>query len=471
MLSVSHFGRSVAAVLTLFSIAFLGTASAASSAAQPLNRQRSGKLAVAVQASLQARAGERDRLRQLARRACAAHRQALCARVNAQLTRSDPDARPARRSALRGRRKEHALKPPAAGTGPSASGNSPSPSGSSSNGLDSPSTGTETPLTSITNANPQESESSTSTTAGFEPGLNSGANMNLDVAGSAQLGAKLVRIAFLINETPAQMEAVIAGYAARGIRVLPLACFDGTLPSAGETQQLASWAQAYGPGGTYWASHPAISPEPIQAIEFGNETSYGYQYGDEPGDRSYQERAETYARRVEQASEAITATGIPVGVLAQADDWSGEWVNGMYAAVPDLGKYVAGWTIHPYGPNWKERVEDLVQQTAAHGAPSTIPIDITEWGLSTDNSDCVTENYGWNPCMSYQEAATTLSRNVSEMRQLLGGRLHIFCVYAVRDQAPAETSNNREAYFGALQQDLQPKGAYTTAVQTLLASS
>lgn len=316
-----------------------------------------------------------------------------------------------------------------------------------------------------------EEASSTPSTPGFEPGLNSGANMSLDVSGSAQLGAKVVRIAFLIDETPAQLEPIIAGYAAKGIRVLPLACFDGTMPSADEVQQLASWAKAYGPDGTYWTGHPETSPEPIQAIELGNETSYGYQYGDEPGDRSYTQRAETYARRVEQTAEAITATGIHVGVLAQADDWSGDWVSGMYAAVPDLSRYVAGWTIHPYGPNWRERFEDLIAQTAAHGAPATIPIDITEWGLSTDNGDCVTENYGWNPCMTYPQAAETLSATVSEMRQLLGGRLHMFFVYAVRDQATAETSNNREAYFGALQQDLQPKGAYTTAIQTLLASS
>ncbi len=293
--------------------------------------------------------------------------------------------------------------------------------------------------------------------------------MSLDVAGSVQLGAKVVRIPWVISETPAQMEPVIAGYAAKGIRVLPLACFDGTMPSASEAQQLASWVKAYGPDGSYWASHPG-TPQPLESIEFGNETSYGYQYGDEPGDLSYQERAETYAIRFRQAAEAIATTGIHVGLLAQADDTSGDWVNGMYAAVPNLSKYVAGWTIHPYGPTWRGRLEDLIAQTAAHGAPATIPIDITEWGLSTDNGTSVTENYGWTPFMTYQEAAETLTRSIAEMRQMLGGRLHMFDVYAVRDQAPAGTSNDREDYFGALQQDLQPKGAYTTAVQDLLAS-
>jgi hypothetical protein len=490
MLSLSHFGRSVAAILTLFAVALLGVLNAGPSGAQTLNRPRAEKLAVPAQATLQARTAERRRhhLRQEARLACASHERTLCLRVRARLARIDAQSSRVVHGGAHRRGKDATTRASthtsAGGSNPSGTGSSsasssngsgsssgaPSPSASGSESGSSPAGGsgaTEPPLSGTL---PGEG-SSTSSAPGFEPGLNSGANMSLDVAGSAQLGAKVVRIAFLIDETPAQLEPVIAGYAAKGIRVLPLACFDGTMPSAGEARQLASWAQAYGPSGTYWAAHPETSPEPIQAIEFGNETSYGYQYGDEPGSRSYRERAETYALRVEQTAEAITATGTPVGVLAQADDWSGDWVEGMYAAVPDLSRYVAGWTIHPYGPNWRERLEDLIAQTTAHGAPATIPIDITEWGLSTDNGDCVTENYGWSPCMTYPQAAEALSRTVSEMRQLLGGRLHMFFVYAVRDQAPAETSNNREAYFGALQQDLQPKGAYTTAVQTLLASS
>jgi hypothetical protein len=496
MLSLSHFGRSVAAILALFAVVLLGILNAGPSGAQTLNRPRPEKLAVPAQATLQARAAERRRhhLRQEARLACASHERTLCLRVRARLARIDAqssrvvrggahrrgpngsgsasasDASDFSLSGSSGSGAPSSASGSSNGSGSSSGAGSSGGSGSASGPGSSPAGGpgaTEPPLSGTL---PEET-SSTSSDPGFEPGLNSGANMSLDVEGSAQLGAKVVRIAFLIGETPAQLEPVIAGYAAKGIRVLPLACFDGTMPSAGEARQLASWAQAYGPGGTYWAAHPETSPEPIQAIELGNETSYGYQYGDEPGDRSYRERAETYAWRVEQTAEAITATGIPVGVLAQADDWSGDWVEGMYAAVPDLSRYVAGWTIHPYGPNWRERLEDLIAQTAAHGAPATIPIDITEWGLSTDNGDCVTENYGWSPCMTYPQAAEALSRTVSEMRQLLGARLHMFFVYAVRDQAPAEASNNREAYFGALQQDLQPKGAYTTAVQTLLASS
>ena len=64
----------------------------------------------------------------------------------------------------------------------------------------------------------------------------------------------------------------------------------------------------------------------------------------------------------------------------------------MYTAVPDLTKYVACWTIHPY-ENWHNRLADLISQTAAHGAPSSIPIDITEWGVDSDNGRCLEYNY------------------------------------------------------------------------------
>ncbi len=204
-------------------------------------------------------------------------------------------------------------------------------------------------------------------------------------------------------------------------------------PTPAEAQNLASWAKAYGPGGTYWANHSGGNLA-FQTIEFGNETSYGYQYGDNAGTPSYQARAQTYAVRLKEASEAIAATGAKVGVLAQADDPSGNWVNGMYQAVPNLANYVSGWVVHPYGTSGKGKIAGLLQQTAAHGAPSNIPVDITEWGLSTDNGVCVYENYGLNPCMTYAEAGEQLKKSVAEIKSLVGSRLQLFLLYQVRDQ-------------------------------------
>jgi hypothetical protein len=304
-------------------------------------------------------------------------------------------------------------------------------------------------------------------TAGFQPGINSGTNPQ-DFTGTSVLGAKVVRVSFSIGAPASSLEYAIANYAAKGVRVAPLASFYGRMPTAAEAQSVAAWAKAYGPGGTYWANH-AGGNLAIQTIEFGNETSYGYQYGDNAGTPSYQARAQTYAVRLKEAAEAIAATGVKVGVLAVADDPSGNWMNGMFGAVPNLGSYVSGWVTHPYGTSGKSKIQGILQQTAAHGAPANIPIDITEWGISTDNGVCVTENYGLNPCMSYAEAAEQLKKSVAEIKSLVGSRLQLFLLYQVRDQEAAGASNNREAYFGLLQHEDQLKGAFTAAVQELLA--
>jgi hypothetical protein len=100
-----------------------------------------------------------------------------------------------------------------------------------------------------------------------------------------------------------------------------------------------------------------------------------------------------------------------------------------------------------------------------------VPIFVTEWGLSTDNGRCLSDNYGFNKCMTYQEAATTLQSSVSAMRTRYGTRLAAFYLFQSRDQSATGTSTGRESYFGALQSNETAKGAYTTTVQSLLSTN
>ncbi len=74
---------------------------------------------------------------------------------------------------------------------------------------------------------PVESPGHAVGSSGFQPGINSGWNMTLDVGGATQLGAKIVRIEFEIGTPTTVLEPVIAAYAAKGIRVAPLAGFCG----------------------------------------------------------------------------------------------------------------------------------------------------------------------------------------------------------------------------------------------------
>jgi hypothetical protein len=308
---------------------------------------------------------------------------------------------------------------------------------------------------------------------GFEAGLVAGA----DVAGDARwagagLQPRLVRLEFGISTPAAELRPALAAHAANGTRALLLAGFHGELPAAAEARNLGSWAREFGPDGYFWDGRDAERLA-VRTIEFGNETSFGYQYGDEPGEASYAARARTYAERFVAARAAVRAADPGVDLLAQADPAgfeSSTWVDNMFDAVPGLAGHVDGWTVHPYGPDWKERIDRLVAQTRARGAPSDVPIWITEWGLSSDDGRCLSDNYGWDECMSYGEAAAVLRATVARMRARYGDRLRAMLLYQGHDQRPSGASTEREHYFGALQADGSPKGAYTDAVRSLLAA-
>jgi hypothetical protein len=307
----------------------------------------------------------------------------------------------------------------------------------------------------------------------FQPGLVSSDYHRLSAAAAGKLGARVVRVEFDIATPASAIRPAVSEIVRRGARPLLLAGFHGRVPSAAEARNLASWAATFGTGGSFWAGNRRHRL-PVRLIEFGNETSYGDQYGDTYSDDSYKQRAELYATRFAQAHAAIAARHRHVGLLAQADDGgtvSNVWVTHMFGAVPKLGKLVAGWTVHPYGPRdrWEPKMGRLIAQTAAMGARASIPIDVTEYGISSDGGAELTDNYGWPADLTSAQAAADLRSTVAQMRadKQIGKRLRLFMVYSAHDlQAPGAT-DDREAYFGALRRDLSSKGPYTDEVRRL----
>ncbi len=308
-------------------------------------------------------------------------------------------------------------------------------------------------------------------------GLVSGAGLVTDAGYAAQLGASYVRVEFEIGTPASKIQPTIERYANSGTQVLLLAGFYGRIPSSGEAQNLATWAHAFGPGGTFWAGRNDGGLA-VRRIEFGNETNQSYQFnGCSWNCSEYIPRAEAYARAVKTAQTAIdTPSGDSnVGLLAIGDDGgtgSENWVNGMFNAVPDLGSRIVGWSSHPYGPqsSWQPKLDHLISWTQAHGAPSTLPIYITEFGFSSANGTCLNDNYGWNPCMTYVEAAAKLHETVESMQTRYGSRIGALMLYQTHDQQPLG-GTNRESYFGALTSTGQDKGPFTTEVRALLAAN
>jgi hypothetical protein len=311
---------------------------------------------------------------------------------------------------------------------------------------------------------------------GFEGGVVSGSDVLNEAKVSGRLGARVVRVEFSIAKPAADMRAAIDAHARNGTRVVPLAGFHGRMPSVAEARNLGEWAREFGPGGRFWQGR-SDGRLAVRQIEFGNETNYGYQYGDNWDKPSYSARAREYALRFRDAHEAIRSANPGVGLLAQGDDantGSRNWVNGMFDAVPDLASRVAGWTIHPYGPRfrWEPRMDRMIEQLASRGVSrASLPIWITEAGLSTDDGRCLSDNYYWDKCMTFAQAASALKTTVADMRARYGARLRAFFLYQARDQYRSGYSTSREHYFGALRNDLSEKGAYSRAVRELLASS
>ncbi len=328
---------------------------------------------------------------------------------------------------------------------------------------------TESPSTPPTEKSPG-TETEGGSPGSFELGLVPGSLASSEPGLIHGLGAHSVRMETPIGHVPSWFESRFEEYAKVGVRIMPLSTFEGTLPTPEQAKSLGAWAAAYGPGGTFWQGKSYPASTAMTTIEFGNETSYTYQWSNN-SPSAVASRAQEYAIRFKEAYEAIHAANPNVGLLAQADDGdtgNSIWVENMFKAVPNLGQMVAGWTVHPYGPEWETRINALISQTHASGASNSIPIYVTEWGLASDNGRCLSDNYDWNKCMTYSEAATILGSTVTEMRARYGSRLRAFYLYQAQDLAESGASTDRDEYFGALQYDGAPKGAYTTKVKSLL---
>jgi hypothetical protein len=311
----------------------------------------------------------------------------------------------------------------------------------------------------------------------FQLGIVADADGGTRAGNIAALGARIARVEFSIDATPDEMAPLITRYARHGVRVLLLAGFEGRVPTTAEARNLASWARAFGPSGRFWR-HRGGPELAVRDIEFGNETNQAFQFGGcGAGCPSFVARAHAYALTLKAAQEAIDGPlgNSRVGVLAIGDSAgtsSPDWVNGMFDAVPDLADRIAGWTAHPYGPRsgWQPMLDQLVSQTGARGAPATVPIFITEIGIATDNGSCLDSNLGWNPCMTYAQAASSLKLTLAAIQARYGKRIRAIFIYQALDQHLPRSDNEHEHYFGVLTANGGTKGAYTAAVRAMLRS-
>lgn len=308
-------------------------------------------------------------------------------------------------------------------------------------------------------------------------GLVSTADHSKSALAAQSLGATLVRVEFDVCDPATSIDSTIALFQNNGAKVLLLAGMDeypDGIPSTACAQNVGQWAYRFGPGGTYWTTHTGGGTFAVDQIEFGNETSgrNGVVQDDWWNSSQYHTRAQNYAHRFMAARNAMNFAGHQdVGLLCQADDGGSAnpaWVDYMYVGEPNLTSNVAGWVVHPYGPQsrWEPKLDRLIAYTGAHGG-SSVPIEITEYGLATDNGNNLNDNYGWPTNLSYATAAADLDSAANGISNKLGSRLDKFMLYSAHDLAPSG-NGQRESYFGALKDNLSDKGAFSTEYRDLL---
>jgi hypothetical protein len=254
--------------------------------------------------------------------------------------------------------------------------------------------------------------------------------------------------------------------AARGIRLQPLVGWDNGAP-APDLTAVARWAAAFGPGGSHWAGRTDVDPSVAMTdIELGNENAFYYKSG-LPDDDQYHALGTAYGRRSVEAARAVNRANPAVGVLVElesADGKQSSWIDDtLDAGGPDLVRLMHGPVIHPYGPDWQQKIDRDTGFLRAHGI--SMPFFVTEWGISSDNGPALSDNYDFPVDLTYDRAGALLSTALDRMNTQ-PAKVRQVLLYQLGDQRDPGADAEREHYFGLFRRDGSDKGAYTAAVRS-----
>ncbi len=137
-------------------------------------------------------------------------------------------------------------------------------------------------------------------------------------------------------------------------------------------------AARYGPGGTFWRSHPKLPQLPVQFYEVWNEP-------DNPEFWAPRINPAAYATLYAAAHAAILAADPSALVLVGGLTRPEVFLPAMVAAVPGLAGEIGGVAIHPYGADPAVVLENVRQARAALDAlgMAGVPLFVTEFGWTT----------------------------------------------------------------------------------------
>jgi hypothetical protein len=147
--------------------------------------------------------------------------------------------------------------------------------------------------------------------------------------------------------------------------------------SAAYAAYAGAFAARYGPGGTFWRTHPELPAEPVQTYEIWNEPDNGEFWVPTPDAARY---ADLYIAAREAIDAADPAARVIVGGLTNPTGF----LPAMLAARPALLGHIDGVAVHPYGTPavLLGKIKAARSTLVGLGMPD-VPLYVTEFGWTT----------------------------------------------------------------------------------------
>lgn len=149
-------------------------------------------------------------------------------------------------------------------------------------------------------------------------------------------------------------------------------------PISAYADYAAALARRYGPGGSFWTSHPNLAPLPVGTYEIWNEPDNAAFWSPTPD-------AAAYANLYLRARAAIDSVQPNASVIIGGLTHPASFVPAMIAANAGLAGHADGVGVHPYGAT-PTAVLDAVRTTRLKLdslGMGTVPLYVTEFGWTT----------------------------------------------------------------------------------------
>jgi hypothetical protein len=180
-------------------------------------------------------------------------------------------------------------------------------------------------------------------------------------------------------------DAVVELTAATDLRLYPMLGLPASHGAAADAVAMAafvtSFAQRYGPGGSFWAQHPQLPYLPVESYEIGNEPDItptqpadatSLHYANPADYAEVYEAARTALHQVDPTAQAVVGGMLDSGVigLAQAEQY--------LAAMGPMD--AVGFHPYLYDVTTMEQDTTALRQWLNANGHSDVPIDINEFG-------------------------------------------------------------------------------------------